>query len=85
MTIEEFIRLGERMRMREELSKINNDTPRTQKVNFNTTNQLSNADVKFIQKEFEKDVLERDWTRLYDILNHLKRLSHSLIVHEIKL
>ena len=85
MTIEEFVRLGERIRMREELANAHMKQKEPPKIHQGSVRLLSDTDALFIQKEFEKDVLERDWTRLYEILNHLKSLSNSLIVHEIKL
>lgn len=83
MDIEDFIKLGERIRMREELASNNLNKPFiASKVK---SNGLSEEDANFIQKEFQKEVLERDWSRLYSILSHLKSLSNSLVVHEIKI
>ena len=83
MGIEDFIKIGERMKMREELAK-STGTFKKEKSKANSKN-ISEKDVMFIQKEFQKDVLNRDWTRLYEILNHIKNLSTSLIVHEMKI
>lgn len=84
MPLEDFIKIGERIKMREELSKAPLKREFSQ-VNFANDKMLSEADAEFIKKEFKKDVLERDWSKLYEILNHLKSLSNSLIVHEIKI
>ena len=50
-----------------------------------TKNKISAPNAEFIKKEMSKDVMERDWDKLYGILNHLKSLSHSLFVNEIKI
>ena len=66
--------------MREELAA---GTPAAKNSNIMKQKQLSETDAEFIKDEFKKDIFERDWAKLYDILNHLKSLSNSLIVNEI--
>ena len=83
MDIEDFIKLGERIKMREEIANASKGLTNVAQ-NGSVANQLSDSDINFIQKEFQKDVLEREWSRLYQILNQLKSLSNSLVVHEIK-
>ena len=67
--------------MKERIEGIRKDTTKHK----NLLKTISESEAKFIQAEFQKDVLERDWTKLYEILNHLKKLSNSLVVHEMKI
>ena len=67
--------------MKERIEGIRKDTTKHK----NLVKTISESEAKFIQAEFQKDVLERDWTKLYEILNHLKKLSNSLVVHEMKI
>jgi hypothetical protein len=84
MPLEDFIKIGEQIKMREELLK-NPSTQEFNQIDFVNDKTISEADIEFIQKEFKKDVLNRDWSKLYEILNHLKTLSNSLIVNEIRI
>ena len=84
MDIEEFIKLGERMKMREELAKTA-EGYHSDKFKQKSVKKMSDKDALFIENEFKKDVLDRDWTKVHEILNHFKILNNSLIVHEIKL
>ena len=60
--------------MKERIEGIRKDNTKPK----NLVKTISESEAKFIQAEFQKDVLERDWTKLYEILNHLKKLSiHS--------
>ena len=67
--------------MKERIEGIRKDNTKPK----NLVKTISESEAKFIQAEFQKDVLERDWTKLYEILNHLKKLSNSLVVHEMKI
>ena len=84
MDIEDFIKLGERMKMREELTN-QGEAYNSDRFNQNYSKKISDKDAQFIEKEFQKDILDRDWSKVYDILNHIRTLNSSLIVHEIKL
>ena len=57
---------------------------KAKKSSQNLKRQISENEAKFIQNEFQKDVLERDWTKVYEILSHLKNLSSSLVIHEMR-
>lgn len=83
MGIEDFIKIGERMKMREQLAKTTGMV-REERSIFDNKN-ISEKDVLFIQNEFKKHVLRRNWTKLYEIFNQVKNLSPSLIVHEMKI
>ena len=60
--------------MKERIEGIRKDTTKHK----NLVKTISESEAKFIQAEFQKDVLERDWTKLYEILNHLKKTKQFL-------
>eukprot|EP00343_Euplotes_focardii_P000805 CAMPEP_0205801766 /NCGR_PEP_ID=MMETSP0205-20121125/3857_1 /ASSEMBLY_ACC=CAM_ASM_000278 /TAXON_ID=36767 /ORGANISM="Euplotes focardii, Strain TN1" /LENGTH=121 /DNA_ID=CAMNT_0053067047 /DNA_START=177 /DNA_END=539 /DNA_ORIENTATION=+ len=58
MSLEDFIKIGERIKMREELCKDSTTSPQITNIT-----DLNENDAEFIKDELKKDVFERDWAK----------------------